>query len=494
MDSTLSPPPPPPPLDQPATWTSSTGTPLTSRFEILNEVGRGGMGVVYRARHKQLDKEVAIKVTLPGASVSRFLREAKLLAKISSPHVVVVHDFDVLSNGCPIMVMEWIEGRSLAALLRGRGGPLPEAKVLPWMRQVAEGMLAAAEQGIIHRDLKPSNILIDRQGKARVADFGLARGPLGLADLSLTGDLMGTPHYMAPEQAETPRSVDTRADVYSFGATFYHALTGRVPFQGESVFAVLFKHKTEPLVAPRARNAALSERTAALLERCLAKSVAERFASFADLLTHLQPAAAASPWQEDSDADLAPYRAEYRKRRNTYLRRPRTLKTPDVYEFPGGRLLRILCDNIVHQRVDAIVSSDDEYLSMGGGVSQAIWAAAGPPLLDEETRKYVPVRPGRVVVTAAGDLKARFVFHGVTLAFGNDTILWPTRDLILEILHSCIYHADTLHVRSLALPLLGTGVGRFSQEVCLDTMFQFLARTLLRGVTSVQEARIVLFG
>src|SRR5262245_50215605 len=114
------------------------------------------------------------------------------------------------------------------------------------MQQTCKGMLAAAELGIIHRDLKPSNILIDRQGVARVADFGLARGPAGLDDLSQAGTLLGTPYYVAPEQAEDPRGVDTRADVYSFGATFYHVLTGAPPFDGGTAFSILFKHKMEP--------------------------------------------------------------------------------------------------------------------------------------------------------------------------------------------------------------------------------------------------------
>jgi O-acetyl-ADP-ribose deacetylase (regulator of RNase III)/tRNA A-37 threonylcarbamoyl transferase component Bud32 len=482
-------------LATPETWTTSTGTPVTDRYEIVREVGRGGMGVVYKARHRQLEKEVAIKVLLPGASEERFRREARLLAKIRSPHVVAVHDFDVLANGFPMLAMEWIEGTDLAKTLLATTSPLPEEQVLPWMRQVGEGMLAAAEQGIIHRDLKPSNILIDTHGKALVADFGLARGPVGLAELSHSGAVMGTPHYMAPEQAESPRSVDTRADVYSFGATFYRVLTGCTPFEGESVFSILFKHKVEPLVAPRARNPNLSERVSALLERCMAKSPAERFPSFAELLQHLQPTPSpSSPWEGEDDAELARHLAPYHQRRAVYLSQPSALTAPEVYQFPNGRVLKIVYGDIVGQEVDAVVSSDDEYLSMGGGVSWAIRKAAGAELMDWETRKYVPVRPGRVVVTSAGRLKARFVFHGVTLAFPNGSILWPSRDLIIEILQSCMYHADSLNVRSLALPLLGTGVGQFSREVCLDTMVSALAKALLRGLTSVCEGRIVLFG
>src|SRR5947208_456454 len=125
---------------------------LALRYEFLGEVGRGAMGVVFRARHKTLDRPVAIKVTLPGAPIDRFLREARLLAQISSPHVVAVHDCDVLPDGHPVLVMEWVEGSNLHDLIEAQRGPLGEDEALPWMRDTARGMLVAAEQGIIHRD------------------------------------------------------------------------------------------------------------------------------------------------------------------------------------------------------------------------------------------------------------------------------------------------------------------------------------------------------
>jgi serine/threonine protein kinase len=237
------------------------------------------------------------------------------------------------------------------------------------MRQTSEGMLAAAEQGIIHPDLKPSNVLIDRKGRARVADFGLARGPKGLGDLTLPGGVMGTPFYMAPEQAEDPRLVDTRADIYSFGATFYHALTGMPPFSGETVFSILFKHKTEPLTSPKARNPALSERISEILERCLAKSPADRFASFAEILKQLQPSLnELSPWTASDDAELAAYLTRYRTRRADYLSERRAWKKDlDLYTFPRGQVVRIMRGDIVAQQVDALVSSDTCDLRMGGG-------------------------------------------------------------------------------------------------------------------------------
>jgi serine/threonine-protein kinase len=207
-------------------WEALTlrGSPLRVRYEFLNEVGRGGMGMVYRARHRALDTPVAIKVVLPGASPDRFLREARLLARCRSPFVVAVHDFDVLDDGRPMLVMEWVEGEDLLTVLRRRGGPLPEDQALPWMRDVAEGMRAAAEEGIIHRDLKPSNILIDRKGRARVADFGLARGPVSLGDLTQSGGMMGTAVAYSGWSGPTSRMPNPSAG--SSGSTG----TSRFPF------------------------------------------------------------------------------------------------------------------------------------------------------------------------------------------------------------------------------------------------------------------------
>jgi O-acetyl-ADP-ribose deacetylase (regulator of RNase III) len=306
--------------------------------------------------------------------------------------------------------------------------------------------------------------------------------------------MMGTPFYVAPEQAEDPRLVDTRADVYSFGATFYHALTGVPPFSGETVFSILFKHKTEPLISPKARNPALSERTSELLERCLAKSPQERFPSFAEVLKQLQPTPGTPfAWDVSDDPELAAVLVRYQARRTAYLSSFRNeANEVDTYEFAQGRKLQILGGDIVQQDVEVVVSSDDARLPMAGrGVAGQIRRAAGP-MIEEEARRYVTVRPGRAVVTSGGNLLARFVFHGVTMGSLGGQYMLPSRDLISEILASCFYHADSLRILSIAFPLLGTGAGGFSKAVCLDTMFRFLARMLMRGLTSVREARIVI--
>ncbi len=463
---------------------------LDSRYEVMEQIGSGGFGTVYRGRHRQLAMDIAIKILKAGASSDRFLREARLLAQIKSPHVVRVHDFELIAGDTPVIVMEWVDGIDLRQMLRDFGGRIGEQYVLPWMAQVCRGMMAAAAEGIIHRDLKPSNILIDRRNQARVADFGLARSPDNSDEASLMNDVLGTPLYMAPEQAEDPHAVDSRADIYSFGATFYHALTGEPPFTGKNAFTVLFKHKTEPLIAPKARFGPLGERTCEILERCLAKSPSDRFQSFAALLRQLEASASSlSPWNDTDDEDLADYLRRYQARSTAYFQEPRPAGLDDVYEFPHGQKLRILTGDLVEQNVEALVSSDDEELSMGGGVSGAILAAAGREV-GYAARAFAPVRPGRAVVTTAGALSARFIFHAVTI--GCRRIQLPSPDVLAELLTSCFYHADTLSVTSMAIPLLGTGNGGFPQDICLATLVRCIARTFLRSMTTVREVRIVL--
>jgi len=459
---------------------------LASEYIIHELLGQGAMGWVYRASRRHFDMQVALKVVSPSYPRDRFKREAECIVKVRSPHVVIVHDYKVLSDGTPALVMEWIEGSDLERIRKAQGGYLQEHVALPWMKQTCEGMLAVAENGITHRDLKPSNILVDIRGSAKVTDFGLARDPTH-SELSRTGQIMGTAYYMSPEQADDPRHVDTRSDVYSFGACFYHLLTGVPPFEGDTAFSVLFKHKMEPLVSPKARNPEISEATSRLLERCLAKSPHERFQSFAEVLRHFE----LTPWDQPQDKALAKYVSTYQSRRADYLLRRRGTSNPDVYIFPEGRTLKVLVGDLVEQDVEAVVSSDDWLLSMSSGVSRAILLAAGREILSE--LQCAPVRPGRTVVTSAGKLRAKRIFHAVVTGRAQDGNYQLSRDVIAEAMQSCFYQAESFFVRSIAFPLLGTGAGRFSEEACLDTMFLCLARNLLSSTTAIREARIILY-
>ena len=204
------------------------------QLEILELLGRGGMGVVYKARQLQLDRIVALKILPPDAGsdpqfAERFGREARALARLSHPNIVGVHDFGQ-SEGLFYLIMEFVDGANLRQLMRA--GQVAPAEALAIVPRICEALQFAHDEGIMHRDIKPENILIDKKGRVKIADFGLAK-LLGrdAADLTLTqaGMSVGTPKYMAPEQVEHPDSVDHRADIYSLGVVFYEMLTGELP-------------------------------------------------------------------------------------------------------------------------------------------------------------------------------------------------------------------------------------------------------------------------
>ena len=214
------------------------------QLEILECLGRGGMGVVYKARQPQLDRIVALKILAPervtdARFAGRFLREAKTLAKLSHPNIVTVHDFGQV-DGYFYLLMEFVDGVNLRELLRG--GRLSPKEALAIVPSICEALQYAHDRGIVHRDIKPENILLDKEGRVKIADFGIARILADAAAEGAAGEpeagaapgmtaegVLGTPKYMAPEQAEKPREVDHRADIYSLGVVFYEMLTGELP-------------------------------------------------------------------------------------------------------------------------------------------------------------------------------------------------------------------------------------------------------------------------
>jgi tRNA A-37 threonylcarbamoyl transferase component Bud32 len=208
--------------------------PLFPQLEILELLGQGGMGAVYKARQIKLDRLVALKVLPPTAAndpsfAERFLREARTLARLNHPSIVGVHDFGDV-NGLFYLIMEFVEGVNLRQAMAA--GKLEPRQALPLVCELCSAMQYAHEMGVVHRDIKPENILLDRQGRVKVADFGLAKlvgQSRPMARLTATRQAMGTPHYMAPEQWEKPLEVDHRADVYSLGVVFYELLTGELP-------------------------------------------------------------------------------------------------------------------------------------------------------------------------------------------------------------------------------------------------------------------------
>jgi len=204
------------------------------QLEILELLGQGGMGAVYKARQAGLDRLVALKILPPQAGcdpgfAERFNREARALAKLSHPNIVAVYDFGQ-THGLHYLIMEYVDGPNLRQIERAR--KLSTRQALQIIPQICEALQFAHDEGVVHRDIKPENVLLDKKGRVKIADFGLVR-MLGCEpkDLRLTGarDVVGTPHYMAPEQVEHPQEVDHRADIYSLGVVFYEMLTGELP-------------------------------------------------------------------------------------------------------------------------------------------------------------------------------------------------------------------------------------------------------------------------
>ncbi|MBM3983906.1 MAG: DUF4384 domain-containing protein [Planctomycetes bacterium] len=249
------------------------------KYELLGEVARGGMGVVYRAKQHGLDRIVALKMVLGTGTdheaAQRFLQEARAAAALDHPNVVPIYDTGEI-DGRPYFTMALIDGPNLRGYADARA-PLPIADVVALFAQVVEGVAHAHKHGIVHRDLKPANVLIDRDGRPRVTDFGLAKRASGESQLTMTGQVVGTPQYMAPEQARDSKDAGLPADVYSLGAILYFLLTGRPPFHGESFTDLLLKVVNDPPEPPRAHRADVPADLDELCLRCLAKKPAERF-------------------------------------------------------------------------------------------------------------------------------------------------------------------------------------------------------------------------
>src|SRR5438552_8693377 len=203
------------------------------QLEILAFIGKRGMGAVYKARQPALDRVVALKILPPQAAsgtgfAERFNREARALARLSHPNIVAVHEFGQV-NGMPFFVMEFVDGLNLRQL--ERAGKLSPREALQIVPQICAALQFAHEEGIVHRDIKPENILLDKKGRVKIADFGIAKimGREADAALTETKGVIGTPQYMAPEQVEKPQEVDHRADIFSLGVVFYEMLTGELP-------------------------------------------------------------------------------------------------------------------------------------------------------------------------------------------------------------------------------------------------------------------------
>jgi len=261
---------------------------LAGRFELIEELGAGGMGRVYRAFDKEIGEQVALKILHPeialdNRTVDRFRNEIKLARRITHKNVCRMHELHQDKKQL-FITMEYVSGQDLKGLIR-QTGVLTTGKVISIAKQVAEGLAEAHDLGIVHRDLKPQNIMVDQEGNAKIMDFGIARS-LRAAGMTAEGTIIGTPDYMAPEQVEGLEA-DQRTDIYALGAILFEMVTGRVLFQGDSPLSVAYKHKNEIPTPPRKLNAKIPESLNSLILRCFEKEKGNRYQTADDLLADL---------------------------------------------------------------------------------------------------------------------------------------------------------------------------------------------------------------
>jgi serine/threonine protein kinase len=266
-------------------------------YIILDEIGRGGMGIVFRARQESLDREVALKVLrVPeddSATLERMRREAQMTARLSHPHIVSIFDAGQ-ADGFYFFAMELVTGEDLHRRV-SRLGPLAPEEAEQYLREAADALSHAHAAGLVHRDIKPSNLMIG-PGGLKLLDLGLARRAGAANDSGLThvGSFMGTPDYIAPEQANDPRLAEPRSDLYSLGCTFFYALTGKPPFEGDTPLAKLMQHHAGQVPSPLVHRPDLPAPLVAILARLMAKQPADRFSSADALMRALSPAAPVS--------------------------------------------------------------------------------------------------------------------------------------------------------------------------------------------------------
>jgi serine/threonine protein kinase len=261
-------------------------------YRVEAPIGAGGMGKVYRALDEALNRPVALKVLLPSLAadpgfVARFRREAQSAAALNHPNITQIYAIGE-EDTVPFFAMELVGGNSLESMVK-KQGRLDPWKAAGYIVQAATGLRHAAQKGLIHRDIKPSNLMLAENGVVKITDFGLAKAARSETQITITGEVLGSPGFISPEQAQGA-SLDARSDIYSLGATFYQLVTGHLPFEAPTAVAMIIKHMNEPLRPPRALNPAIPYPLSAVIQRMMAKRPQERFQDYDALIRELERA------------------------------------------------------------------------------------------------------------------------------------------------------------------------------------------------------------
>jgi serine/threonine protein kinase len=321
------------------------GKTIDGRYLVIESLGEGGMGTVYRVEHRALQRSFALKVLRRDLAreaelCSRFIQEARTAATINHPNVIQITDFGDLPDGSPYFVMEYLTGQPLSALAQ-KGGPLPAARAVRLLTQIAAGIGAAHRAGVVHRDLKPDNVFVLKstsgEDLVKLLDFGVAK-VAGSARLTRTGMVFGSPHYMSPEQA-SGQPVDHRADIYALGVVMYELFTGHVPFEADTFMGVLTKHmfmapeRFTEKVGPCRELGALEDITL----RCLEKKPENRYASAEELIAEIEEVVELGTGDH---LDVRPSRAAFVTRPSADFRLADELELPAAEEIHAVRALR----------------------------------------------------------------------------------------------------------------------------------------------------------
>jgi len=331
------------------------GLTIAGRYEILEQLGRGGMGEVYKVRDTKLDEEMALKLLKPDIAsdesmIERFRNELKLARKITHKNVCRMHDFHE-EEGTPFITMEYVAGEDLKSLIKKKR-KIPVEEALSIARQVIVGLAEAHELGVVHRDLKPQNIMIDKKGHAKIMDFGIARS-VEAPGVTTTGMIIGTPDYISPEQAEGEEA-DQRSDIYSLGIILYEMVTGSVPFEGDTALSVAIKHKTQIPSDPRKLNPEVSEDLGRLILMCMEKKRDRRYQSAEDLLSDLVKIEKGIPTEARaiSTKEPAPELIGERKWRNSIAVLP-------FVDLSAQRDQEYFCDGMVEELINSLTRIKD---------------------------------------------------------------------------------------------------------------------------------------